>query len=83
MAVERIAENRELGHRAADRAACAGGVLHTEPEVVGGQLEELAERRRDNFDRLVEAVPEVGADVEDDGVRADSLRRLHSRAERR
>ena len=63
---DRVGERRELGDRAADRAARAGGVLHAQPEVVGRQLEELAQRRRDELDGLVEAVAEVRADVEDD-----------------
>ncbi len=76
-------ERRELGDRAADRPARAGGVLHAQPEVVGRQLEELAKRRLDELDGLVEAVAEVRADVEDDGVGADRVRRLHRRAQRR
>jgi hypothetical protein len=33
--VEGVRDRRELRDRAADRPARAGGVLHTEPEVVG------------------------------------------------
>ena len=50
------ARARELGDRATDRPARAGGVLHAQPEVVGRELEELAERRLDELDGLVEAV---------------------------
>ena len=45
--VERVEEGGELRHRAADRAARAGGVLEAEPEPVRRQLEQVAERGRD------------------------------------
>ena len=82
MAIDRIRERRELGDRAADRPACTGGVLHAEPEVVGRQLEE-PEARLDERNGFVEPEAEVRAHVEDDGLGADRLRRLHRRAERR
>ena len=78
-----VGERGELGDRPADRPACAGGVLHAEPEVVGRQLEELAQRGLDERDRFVEPEAEVRADVEDDRLGADRVRGLHRRAERR
>ena len=83
MAVDRIRERRELGDRAADRPACTGGVLHAEPKVVGRQLEELPKRGLDERNGFVEPEAEVRAHVEDDGLGADCLRRLHRGAERR
>ena len=41
VSTEGVGQRGELGDRAADRAAGAGCVLHAEPELVGGQLEEL------------------------------------------
>ena len=61
----------------------AGGVLHAQPEVVGGELEELTQRRLDELDGVVEPEPEVRADVEDDRLGADRVGRLHRRPERR
>jgi len=45
-------------------------------------LEERAQRRRDELDRIVEAVAEVRADVEDHGLGADRAGRLHRRLKR-
>ena len=83
MPVDGVRERRELGDRAADRAARSGSVLHAQPEIVGRELEELAQRGLDDLDGLVEPEPEVGADVEDDRLRADRVRRLHRRPQRR
>ena len=55
----RVAQDGQLGDRTADRATCARRVLHAQPQVVGRELEELLDRRRDDLDRLVEAVPEM------------------------
>ena len=82
VAIRRVRERGELGDRPADRPACTGGVLHAEPEVVGRQLEELAKRGLDERDGFVEPEAEVRADVEDDRLGADRVRRLHRRAER-
>ncbi len=57
--VDGVRERLELSDRAPDRPARAGSVLHTQPEVVRRQLEELPQRRRDEADRFVEAVSEV------------------------
>ena len=46
VAVRRVAERSELGDRPADRATCSRGVLEAEPELVGRQRQELAERGR-------------------------------------
>ena len=70
VAVEPVEERDELVERAADRPARAGGVLHQEPRCRAA-LEDLAHRGADAVDPGVEAGAEVGADVEDDGVRVD------------
>ena len=59
VSTEGVGQRGKLGDRAADRAPRAGCVLHAEPELVGGQLEELADRGYDHLDGLVEAVTEV------------------------
>ena len=82
MPIDGIRDRCQFGDRAADRPACARRVLHAQPEIVGGQLEELLECGNDELDRLVEAQSEVRADVEDDGFGADRIGRLHRRAER-
>ena len=54
--VERVVDRGELVGRAADRAAGAGRVLHQQPEVVGRQLEQLAERGNDLLEAGLEAL---------------------------
>ena len=78
--IDCVRQGRELRDRAADRAAGARSVLHAEPEIVCRQLEELAERRLDERDCIVEADTEVRAHMEDHRLRADRVGRLHGRA---
>ena len=59
MPVQPLEQGFELGHRAPDGPACAGGVLHAEPEVVGRQLEEVSKLGRHGLERVVEAVAEM------------------------
>ena len=82
VAIDRVRERRELGDRAADRPTSTCSVLHAEPEVVGRELEELAQRGLDERDGFVEPEAEVRADVEDNGLGADRVRGLHRCAER-
>ena len=76
MAVEAVEDRGELVGGAADRPPGSGRVLEHEPQAVVGQLQELAERRDDELEPLLEARAEVGADVEHDGLRPDRRGRL-------
>ena len=56
MVVERGMDRGELVGRASDRAARAGRVLHQQPQVVGRQLEQPAQRGHDLLETHVEAL---------------------------
>ena len=59
MAVEAVEDRGELVGGAADRPPGSGRVLEHEPQAVVGQLQELAERRDDELEPLLEARAEV------------------------
>ncbi len=59
MPVQPVEQGFELGDRPPDGSACAGSVLHAEPQLVGRQLEQIPELGRHDVERVVEAVAEV------------------------
>ena len=77
--LEGVEDRRQLGDRAAHRAARAGGVLQHEPEPVVRQLEQLAEHRDGAAEPLRHSRSEVRPQVEDDALRPDRRRSLERR----
>jgi hypothetical protein len=79
---ERLEQQHELVHRAADRAAGSGRVLHQEPSALVAAVEDLLQCGHDSFQAGLEAGAQVGTDMEDDSVGADRARRVHGRGHR-